>query len=111
MPLLTLAKQKHRLSVPIIYFKGNRMAQRIIDLTLSALAALVSLLLSWPYWRDFEYWPESPMMWRVYFAVGFALAVYVFYVFLDALRTLFLHEDQGRDAAARSSLQKGGNPS
>lgn len=74
------------------------MAQRIIDLTLSALAALASLLLSWPYWRDFEYWPESPTMWVLYFIIGFVLATYVFHVFLDSVRTLFLHEDQARSA-------------
>lgn len=85
------------------------MAQRIINLTLSALASLVSLLLSWPYWRDFEYWPESPTMWRLYFIVGFVLATYVFYVFLDSMRTLFLHEDQARQPDAQPSSSKGGN--
>ncbi len=79
------------------------MAQRIIDLTLSALAALASLLLSWPYWRDFEYWPESPTMWVLYFIIGFVLATYVFYVFLDSLRTLFLHEDQARRVSTSGS--------
>lgn len=85
------------------------MAQRIIDLTLSALASLVSLLLSWPYWRDFEYWPESPMMWWLYFIIGFVLATYVFYVFLGSLRTLFLHEDQARSIDTQASSSKGGN--
>lgn len=85
------------------------MAQRIIDLTLSALASLVSLLLSWPYWRDFEYWPESPTMWWLYFIIGFVLATYVFYVFLGSLRTLFLHEDQARGLDTRTSSSKGGN--
>jgi hypothetical protein len=87
------------------------MAQRIIDLTLSALASLVSLLLSWPYWRDFEYWPESSTMWRLYFIVGFVLATYVFYVFLGSLRTLFLHEDQAPRSERASFSPKGGNQS
>ncbi|WP_322998217.1 hypothetical protein [Castellaniella sp.] len=75
------------------------MAQRVIDLVLSAIAGLVSVLLSWPYWRTFSYWAESPGMWGLYFVLGFILAVYVFYVFLGSLRTLFLHDSQGRDAA------------
>ena len=78
------------------------MAQRIIDLTLAVLASIVSLLLSWPYWRDFEYWPESPVMWRVYFVIGFVLAVYIFYIFLVSLHTLFLHDAQGHAAAAEA---------
>ncbi|MYN13902.1 hypothetical protein GSY71_12210 [Pusillimonas sp. TS35] len=77
------------------------MAQRIIDGVLSALAALVSVLLSWPFWRDFQYWPESRTMWWLYFAAGYVLAVYVFYVFLGSLRTLFLHDEQVRPSAAR----------
>ncbi|MGB6241276.1 MAG: hypothetical protein WBF69_02210 [Castellaniella sp.] len=76
------------------------MAQRIIDLVLSALASLVSVLLSWPYWRDFEYWPESPALWWLYFILGYCLAVYVFYAFLGSLRTLFLHDSQGRQETA-----------
>lgn len=87
------------------------MAQRIIDLTLSALASLVSLLLSWPYWRDFEYWPESAAMWWLYFLIGFILATYVFYVFLCSLRTLFLHEDQARRSDTPASSPKGGDQS
>ncbi len=72
------------------------MAQRTIDLVISALASLLSVLLSWPYWRDFEYWPESRAMWTLYFVVGFVLAVYVFYVFIGSLRTLFQHDEQAR---------------
>ncbi|MGB3835779.1 hypothetical protein [Castellaniella sp.] len=74
------------------------MAQRLIDVVLSALAGLVSVLLSWPYWRSFSYWAESPGMWRVYMVLGFVLAVYVFYVFLGCLRTLFLHDALTRQA-------------
>lgn len=78
------------------------MAQRLIDLTISILASVVSLLLSWPYFRDFEYWPESHTMWKVYFGVGFVLAVYVFYVLLRITRTLFEHDglDRAETAAA-----------
>lgn len=85
------------------------MAQRLIDLTISILASGVSLLLSWPYFRNFEYWPESHGMWRVYFVVGFVLAVYVFYVLLRITRTLFEHDELDRietaAAAAAASAQ------
>ena len=67
-------------------------AQRIIRLSIAVLASAASMALSWPYWRDFEYWPESRAMWLVYFAIGFILAVYVFYAFLDSLATLFEHD-------------------
>lgn len=77
------------------------MAQRLIDLTIAILASIVSFLLSWPYFRDFEYWAESHAMWLVYFVVGFLLAVYVFYVLLRITRTLFEHDALDRaDAAA-----------
>ena len=69
------------------------MTQRIIDLTLSVLASVASFLLSWPFWRDFEYWPESHTAWWIYFVIGFVLAVYVFYVFIGSLRMLFLHDN------------------
>ncbi|NYT62110.1 hypothetical protein H0A66_07230 [Alcaligenaceae bacterium] len=85
------------------------MAQRIIDLSLAMLASAISLLLSWPYWRNFEYWPESRFMWWVYFAVGFVLAVYVFYIFLGSLRTLFLHD--ALEAAKRGEQEQDGIPS
>ncbi len=81
------------------------MAQRIIDLVLSALAALLSVLLSWPYWRDFEYWAESPTMWWIYIVLGYVLAVYVFYAFLGSLRTLFLHDEQAREQAKAEGKQ------
>ena len=67
-------------------------AQRIFRLSIAILASGASMALSWPYWRDFEYWPESRAMWLVYFALGFVLAVYVFYAFLDSLSTLFEHD-------------------
>jgi hypothetical protein len=87
------------------------MAQRIIDGVLSALAGLVSVLLSWPYWRDFEYWAESHALWRLYIAVGYVLAVYVFYIFLGSLRTLFLHDEQARSpASGRDGLAREERP-
>jgi len=83
-------------------------AQRAIRMGLAVLGSAVSLALSWPYWRDFGYWPESRVMWRVYFVLGFVLAVYVFYAFLGRLGTLFEHDaleraqraDADRKAAA-----------
>lgn len=68
------------------------MRIRIIDLVVSILASVGALLLSWPYWRDFQYWPESRLAWLIYFVVGFLLAVYVFHVFIGTLRTLFEHD-------------------
>lgn len=83
------------------------MAQRLIDLTVSILGSATSLFLSWPYFRDFEYWAESPTMWRGYFLVGFLLAVYVFYVFLRITRTLFEHDELERAEAAAAESGKG----
>ena len=65
--------------------------QRTVDLTLSVLATVAAFLLSWPFWRDFEFWPESHVAWWIYFVLGFVLAVYVFYVFIGSLHILFLH--------------------
>lgn len=71
--------------------------QRIIRLSIAVVASGASLALSWPYWRDFGYWAESRSMWIAYFIVGFILAVYVFYAFLDSLRTLFGHDALERE--------------
>ncbi|HET9027994.1 MAG TPA: hypothetical protein VFN07_10750 [Trueperaceae bacterium] len=71
--------------------------QRSIDLTLSVLASAVGFGLSWPYWRSFSYFAESHAAWWVYFILGFILAVFVFYVFFRALRTMFVHEGHGHD--------------
>ena len=76
------------------------MSQRTTDLTLSVLASVAAFLLSWPFWRDFEYWPESHVAWWIYFVIGFVLAVYVFYIFIDSLHILFLH---GKDEATGSA--------
>lgn len=80
-------------------------AERTIRIALAALAAAASVGLSWPYWRDFEYWPESHTMWAIYFIVGYILAVYVFYAFLDSLATLFEHDalDREKRAAPRGA--------
>jgi hypothetical protein len=86
------------------------MATRILDLGLSVFASVVALFLSWPYWRDFQYWAESRWAWLVYFALGLVLAVYVFYVFLIALRTLFEHDELERIEtieAARNAIGAG----
>jgi hypothetical protein len=67
-------------------------AQRAIRWGLAIVASAGSLALSWPFWRDFSYWAESPAMWLLHFAVGFVLAIYVFVVFFRSLRTLFEHD-------------------
>ncbi len=66
--------------------------QRTIDLIISVLASALAFLLSWPFWRDFEYWPESHLAWWIYFVLGFVLSIYVFYIFIDSLRMLFTHD-------------------
>lgn len=78
------------------------MRQRTIDIVLSIVASTAALLLSWPYMRDFEYWPESQIAWLTYFVIGFGLAVYVFYVFLIITRTLFEHDALEHEAAAKA---------
>lgn len=83
----------------------NRMTQRIIDLTLSVLACVLAFFLSWPFWRDFEYWAESHLAWWIYFAVGFVLSVYVFYIFIGSLRILFMHDTQEQVAAPTDKEQ------
>lgn len=72
-------------------------AQRYIRLTIAVLASLASLALSWPYFRNFEFWAESRTMWVIYFVTGFVLAVYVFMVFLDVVATLFEHDALARE--------------
>lgn len=79
------------------------MMQRITDLTLSVLACAAALFLSWPFWRDFAYWPASHMAWSIYFAGGFVLAVYVFYVFMGSLHILFLHSAEERASASATN--------
>ncbi|HNP37119.1 MAG TPA: hypothetical protein PKK10_14805 [Woeseiaceae bacterium] len=73
--------------------------QIAIRLSLAIVASVVSFFLAWPWWRDFSYWAESRAMWVVYFAVGFVLAIYVFYAFFGSVRTLFEH-----DAIERAEL-------
>src|SRR3546814_16123522 len=83
------------------------MRTRTIDLLLAAVASAAALGLSWPYWRDFSYWPESRVAWAAYFCVGFVLAVYVFHVFIVVVRTLFEHDAiETAEAAANAAEQR-----
>ena len=82
--------------------------QRVTDLTLSVLASVAAFLLSWPFWRDFQYWPESHGAWWAYFAAGFVLSVYVFYVFIGSLHMLFLHDVQEPVVAPGAERHDGG---
>ena len=84
------------------------MSQRITDLTLSVLACVAAFLLSWPFWRTFDYWAESHVAWLIYFVTGFVIAVYVFYVFIGSLRILFVHDTQ--EQADTGSADKGKTP-
>ena len=74
--------------------------QWIIRLTLAVIAAGASLALSWPFWRDFEYWAESETAWLLHFGLGFVLAVAVFYLFFESLAALFEHDEVERRARA-----------
>ncbi len=84
--------------------RGNRMTQRITDLALSVLASVAAFLLSLPFWRDFEDWPESHVAWRIYFVLGFVLVAYVFYVFIGSLHIQFLHGKEEAAAPAAVTL-------
>ncbi|MCC7039750.1 MAG: hypothetical protein IT516_05500 [Burkholderiales bacterium] len=75
-------------------------ARVVIRLLVAVVASIASVALSWPYWRDFEYWAEAPSLWAVYFVAGFLLAIYVFYVFLGCVATLFEHDALERADAA-----------
>ncbi|MEO7198771.1 MAG: hypothetical protein ABIY56_00995 [Dokdonella sp.] len=77
-------------------------------MTLSVLATVVATLLSWPFWRNYEYWAESHLAWWIYFVSGFVLAVYVFYVFFGSLRILFIHdaEEQSVTSASEGSTSQ-----
>lgn len=86
------------------------MSQRAMDWLIAVVGGVVSFALSWPFWRDFEYWAESKMMWNIYFVVGLVLAVYVFYVFIVSMRTLFQHSVIEQSEAAKSAQDKAGEP-
>lgn len=85
------------------------MTKRKMDLVVSILASGISLALSWPFWRKFEFWAESETAWNIYFVVGFILAVYVFYVFLGSLRTLFDHDVFAREKEAETAKSNKGD--
>lgn len=68
------------------------MRKRKSDWVIAIVASIIAFALSWPFWRDFGYWAESPGMWWVYFTFGFLIAIYVFYVFIACTRMLFLHD-------------------
>ncbi len=86
------------------------MGQIIIDVTLSVVACVAAFLMSLPFWRQHEYWAESQTMWQVYFSIGFILSVYVFFIFLRCLRTLFLHDavEKGYQVNSQSQEKAGG---
>ena len=83
------------------------MTQRTTDLALSVMACVAALFLSWPFWRDFAYWPTSHMAWSIYFAGGFVLAVYVLYVFIGSLHILFQHAAKEQAIASAESRGAG----
>ena len=86
------------------------MNQRTIDLVLSLIATVIAMALSWPFWRDFHYWPVSHIAWQVYFGLGFVLSIYVFFVFIQALHTLFAHDALSKEDTPDSGRRNGDAP-
>ncbi|MCZ7591907.1 MAG: hypothetical protein M5U15_07015 [Kiritimatiellae bacterium] len=76
--------------------------KQLIRFFIAIPAAVLSVALSWPYARNYEYWAESPGMWKIYFIAGFILAVAVFYFFLESLAVLFQHDELARKGNAAS---------
>lgn len=84
------------------------MKQQLVRFLIAIPAAVLSVALSWPYARNYEYWAESPNMWKIYFVAGFILAVLVFYFFLESLSVLFQHDDLARkEREAGGDAKKG----
>ena len=88
------------------------MRKRRVEFWLSVIASVAATALSWPFWRDFNYWAVTKQMWLVYFIVGFLLSIYVFYVFLGALHTLFEHDaiEHAEAAAKTAKTSQEGQP-
>lgn len=85
------------------------MSQRAMDWLIAVVGSILAIALSWPFFRNHTFFAESETMWLVYFGVGFVLSVYVFFVFLDCMRTLFQHAAI-EQAAARKADDKAGAP-
>lgn len=97
-------------SITAVQEKPQPGTQKVIKFSLAIIASVVSFFLAWPWWRDFSYWAESRSIWAVYFVVGFALAIYVFYVFFGSVRTLFEHDAIERaEHAERAEAQDAEN--
>lgn len=58
------------------------------DLMVAILVTFFFVLLAIPYQFEFSYWAETPFLWIMYFLVGAALIVYIFYIFLQEWRYL-----------------------
>jgi uncharacterized membrane protein len=82
----------------------------MIDLVLSLIATVVAMALSWAVLRDFHYWPVSHAAWLVYFGLGFVLALFVFYVFIQVLHTLFAHDVLTREKTPGAGQDERGAP-
>ena len=81
------------------------MKQKVIDVVLSMLASAAAVALSWPYHRNFEYFAESETAWNIYFILGFVVCVYIFFIFIHCVRTLFEHDRVIKENASKN----GGN--
>jgi len=64
------------------------------DLVVAFLVTLFFILLAVPYQFEFNYWAETPFLWVMYFLVGAALMVYIFYIFLQEWRYLIQEGDE-----------------
>lgn len=66
----------------------------IHDLMVAILVTLFFVLLAIPYQFEFSYWAQTPFLWAIYFLVGAALMIYIFYIFLQDWRHLIQEGEQ-----------------
>lgn len=74
------------------------MPRKLHDWVLVLIATGVFLLLSLPEHWSFDYWAESPALWVLYVLLGALLSLYVLWIFIRSLRSLFEHEEHHDDA-------------
>jgi len=59
------------------------------------LITLFFILISTPYQFDFNhYFAVSTWLWGIYYGLGFLLSLYVFWVFVRALKVLMNHDEE-----------------
>lgn len=51
------------------------------------------VLISTPWYFEFNFFAETPLMWVVYYVLGFLLSLFTIWVFLRALNILSDHDE------------------